>query len=118
MKSMIKRTAMTLGLFLLAAPAWAKITVPGADLPLEDPLQGKSLETLIGNVIDWMIKIAAPILVIMILWGAFYMLTAGDNENRVTQGKKTIQYAVIGFAIILMARGLIEVIKQFLGVTK
>jgi len=114
MKIMIKRTIIAFSLFLLATPALADQSIGP---PLNDPLQGKTIEKLIGDVIDWMIKVSAPILVIMIIWGAFLILTAGDNENKVTQGKKTIRYAVIGFAIILMARGLIEVIKQFLGVT-
>ncbi len=85
---------------------------------LTNPLgENTTFEGLIGTLIEWLIKIGAPILVIFIIWGGFQILTAGDNENKYKSGKNTIMYAVIGYAIILLAGGLISVIKEFLGVS-
>ncbi len=112
----MKTLLATLGAWGLATVAHATSASGDPAPQLKNPLGTDSFEDLIERVIDWLIRISAPILVIVIIWGAFLMMTAGGNENKYTQGKKTITYAVIGFAIILLARGLIMVVKEFLGV--
>lgn len=63
-----------------------------------------------------LIPLASAIVPIIIIYGGFQILTAGGNPEKVTSGKKTILYAVIGYAIILMSWGLVAVIQDILGV--
>jgi hypothetical protein len=51
----------------------------------------------------------------MVMIGGFTILTAGDNPEKVNSGKRIITWAVVGFAIILMAGGVISLIGQLLG---
>ena len=112
----MKTLLATFGAWGLAMVAHAQGGSGDPAPQLENPLGTNKFEDLVERAIDWLIMISAPILVIVIIWGAFLMMTAGGNENKYTQGKKTITYAVIGFAVILLARGLIIVVKEFLGV--
>ena len=58
--------------------------------------------------------IAPPIVGLMVMYGAFQILTASDSEDKFKSGKKTILYAVIGYAIILIASGISLIIKDVL----
>ncbi len=88
-------------------------------LTLENPLGNtgvNSISALIDKITTALVEAAAPIVTIMVLVGAFKMLTAGDNETKFQDGKKTITYAVIGMAVVLLAKGIELVIKDFFGV--
>jgi hypothetical protein len=61
-------------------------------------------------------NISFPIATIMILVGAWQILTAGGDPKGFETGKKTILYAVIGLAIVLVATSLPLLIRDILGV--
>jgi len=56
--------------------------------------------------------ISAPIAIIIILYGAFQILTSAGNSEKMEAGKKTITWAVIGFALVVAAGGLAEIIRS------
>lgn len=70
---------------------------------------------IINNILNYLIYISIPILALMILIGGFQILTARDKPEQITSGKKTIQYAVIGFAIILISKGVALIILKVIG---
>lgn len=83
---------------------------------LENKTGLNTISDVLDRVISYLTQLAVPILTIMVMIGAFYMLTARDDESKFTKGKKTITYAVIGFAIILIGNGFVFIIKEFMGV--
>jgi hypothetical protein len=88
-------------------------------LKLDNPLGSQGVTTipgLVDKIIDFLIQLSAPVVTIMILVGAFKMLTAGGNTDKFKEGKKTITYAVIGLAIILISKGITSIVKDFLGI--
>ena len=83
---------------------------------LPDPLQtGGEISVIIERLVDALIILGAPVVTIMVLYGAYKIMTAGDSPDKVTEGRKVILYAAIGFAIIIMARGLVFVIAELIG---
>ncbi len=82
---------------------------------LPNPLRVSSIGDLINKIIDYLIIIAAPILTIMVLIGAFQIMFAEGNSEKWQTGKKTIVYAVIGYAIILLSKGISSLIANFFG---
>ncbi len=56
--------------------------------------------------------------VLMILWAAFLFITSAGNEDRVTQARKAILWAVIGLVILLLAGGITTLLSSILGVDK
>ncbi len=60
--------------------------------------------------------IAPPIVALMVLYGAFQILFAGGEPEKFATGRKTILYAAIGYAIILIASGISLIIKSVLDI--
>ncbi len=88
---------------------------PGS-IKLENPLgEGATFMTIINNILNYLIYISVPILALMILIGGFQILTARDNPEKITKGKTTIMYAVIGFVIILISKGVALILLKIIG---
>ena len=83
---------------------------------LENPLKCDDLGCIVNSIITALYYIAIAVVPLMIVVGAFQILTAAGNPERVTAGRNTITYAVIGFAVILLSRGFIYIIKELLEV--
>jgi hypothetical protein len=86
---------------------------------LTDPLGGgetfASVATAVAGFLFW--DIAAPLSVIMVLVGAFKLITSSGDPEKVSEGRKTILYAAVGLAIALVAGGIVTIIKSLLGVS-
>lgn len=82
---------------------------------LPNPLQTTSIIDLLNTIIRSLTWVAAPIAVLMIIVGAFQMMSAGGDPEKFKTGRKTILYAAVGFAIFLMARLLIGITAELLG---
>lgn len=52
---------------------------------------------------------------VYLLYGAFLYASAFGDENKVSQGKKTITYALIGVLIAVLSRIAVEALRQLLG---
>lgn len=86
----------------------------GLSFSLKNPLEFDSIEELLDKIAGFLFRISIPLLAIMIIIGAFYLMTAGGNEDKIKTGKKTITWAVIGFVIILLAASIAALIKNLL----
>ena len=83
----------------------------GGTVKLPNPLGTTNIIDIVNSIADWLIKIAAPIVTIMVLIGAFQMLFAGGNPETFKKGQKTILFSVIGFVIVLLAKGIAAIVK-------
>ncbi len=91
----------------------AEITCPTGELC--NPLgKTKSIQDLIKAIVDWLIIIAGPIAVGMIIWGGVKMVIAAGDPKGFEEGKNIILYAVIGYAIILVGWGIQNIIESIL----
>jgi hypothetical protein len=68
---------------------------------------------LINKIIDFLIIVAAPIVAGMILIGAYQMLFSAGDPEKFKVGRRTIVYAVVGYTIILLSKGIAMIIKNF-----
>jgi len=83
---------------------------------IENPLQSPDFEVIIDNVIDFIFKIAIPLVPLMIIYAAFLFVTAGGNISQIDQAKKIIVWTTIGLAILLLSKGIYVMITELLGV--
>ena len=84
---------------------------------LENPLKnGGSFEEILKAIGDFIILIGAPIAVLMILIGAFQIMTSGGEPEKLTRGKKTILWTAIGYGILVIGWGIADVISGVLKV--
>jgi len=59
--------------------------------------------------------VAVPLCAIMVLVGAFQMMTAGGDPEKFSNGRKTLMYAAIGFAVAFIAIGAVDIIKSIIS---
>ena len=102
-------------LFLMTNNALAAGVGETTGAELTNPLGTTSIVQIINNVLNYLIYISVPILAIMILVGGFQILTARDNSEKISNGRKTIMYAVVGFTIILISKGVALIILKIMG---
>lgn len=95
-------------------------SIPGSGrtqtITLPNPLKATNFAELINRLTNWLLVIGAPILVLMIIIGAFQIMTGAGNPENITKGRHTITYAIIGYALLLISSGITLIIKQLLGV--
>jgi len=75
---------------------------------------GRASTGLVENIIKFLWWIALALLPLMIVIAGFYFVTAAGDPTKVEKAKGIILYTVIGFIIILLARGFVELLKTLL----
>lgn len=103
--------------YALSNLAFAQVANGGQNVTLTDPLGGsESFVSVANNVAQFLVQdVAIPLTVIMVLVGAFQIITAAGDPEKFSKGRKTITYAAIGFLAALISLGAVSLIKNFLG---
>lgn len=89
------------------------ITTPGA---IDNPLCVEDFNSLINVIINFIFWAVIALSPIMMLVAGFYYMTSAGNVAKVALANKMILYTAIGLGVILLAKGLIAIIKGVLGV--
>ena len=97
------------------------VSAPGGNresaiITIENPLQAEELEVIIDNIIDFIFKIAIPLVPLMIIYAGFLFVTAAGNISQIDRAKKIMVWTVVGLAILLLSKGILTIIKQLIGV--
>jgi len=80
------------------------------------PITHTTFGGLIDAIVDFIFNIAVILVPLMVIIGAFYLLTAAGDPKKIATGKTVITSTLIGLAIILLAKGLIAIIEDVLGI--
>jgi len=80
------------------------------------PIKYTEFKYLVKAIINFIFTIAMVVAPLMVIIGAFFLLTAAGAADRIKLGKNIITYTLIGLAIVLLAKGLIAMIESVLGV--
>ncbi len=117
MKSILKKWGLVsaLSLVLLAPVASAQFDVPGEQLPAPRFQTYGGAIQLVEKASSWLLYIVIALAVIFIVYAGFLYLTSGGDEDKTKAAKNYIVYAVIGIAIALLARGIVLLVKNFVG---
>ena len=87
---------------------------PVTKITFFDPLKGETLLGLLEKVLTGLTALAIPVVTIMIIIGAYYIMTSGGNPGRRTKGKDYVLWAAIGFAVLLLADSVVAILTKFL----
>jgi len=82
---------------------------------IDNPLNWDTFEELITAIINGLYTISIVLVPIVIVIAGYFFVTSVGEPEKVNTAKKMILYALIGFLIILMSKGIIAFIKQVLG---
>ena len=84
------------------------------DVPIEDYGMCCLVNT-IYSITDWIFYILMAFVGIMIVMGAFMIITAAGAPEKVTGGRNYILYAVIGMVVAFFARAIPSMVKALVG---
>lgn len=86
------------------------------DLFIKNPLGATSdITTLVKNILNFLWKIAWAIAPILIVYAGFLYITSAGNEEKVKTAQKTLIWALVGFAVVLIASSVPTIIQEFLS---
>ena len=88
-------------------------TTPSAQ-PI-NPFGDKNFYGLLLDMITGFLNVAGIIAVLMIIIGGFKYITAAGNDEQATQAKTTLQWAVIGVIVIILAYVITKATAAFFG---
>ena len=86
----------------------------GIAAPITDTI---GLQKLMCTIIGWIFWFVLVLSVIMILVAAFDYMTAGDDTEKTTRGRKRLTYAAVGILVALLAFAFIPVVSSTIGTT-
>jgi hypothetical protein len=69
------------------------------------------------NVTDWIFLAVVAISGIMVVFGAYKIVTAGGNAENVNVGRSFIMYAMIGLAVALLAKSIPAIVQAVLNIS-
>ncbi len=73
------------------------------------------LISAVYRITDWIFYILMAFVGVMIVIGAFAIVTAGGSPDKVTAGRNYILYAVIGMIVAFFARAIPNIAKLIVG---
>jgi len=83
-------------------------------IKLESPLKAKNLKELLFSLVDFGIFLGSIIAVFMFIWIGFKFVLARGNSSELSSAREWFLYAVIGTAILISSRVIVEVVKNTL----
>lgn len=90
------------------------VEVGTGGLTIKNPLGTEDVIDIINRILNYLIYISVPILALMILIGGFQILTARADPKKITDGKTTITWAVVGFLVILISKGIALILLEIM----
>lgn len=112
-------------LFSIASLSFATVIGPGGapitsaptdEVNIDNPLNGISdISILIDKIIDFLFGIAILVTPIIIVYAGFVFITSAGNEEKIKTAQKVLIWALIGFAIVLIAKSVPAIIQEFLS---
>lgn len=101
-------------LFLQGGVIFAQATT--ITVRFRSPITATSFEEMVIRIGNWVFTLAIGITPIMVLVGAYMLVTGGGDPRKIALGKKILLFTLIGFCLVMITRGIIELVKIILGI--
>lgn len=79
-----------------------------AECMLEPGNQPDDAKDIVKNIINTILGILGVVAVVVIILGGFYFLTSQGDAAKVTKGKNTLLYGVVGLVVALLAFAIVN----------
>jgi len=111
---MIKKILGTVAIFALP------VVVAAQGTGLADDGSGGDFGTLLGELLAFTNKILIPFILgigfLVFVWGMFrYFIAGGANDEAKEQGKSLMVYATLGFVLIIVFWGIVNLVATSTG---
>lgn len=106
LKSIVVLQVLSFALFPFAASA--VLTAP------DEPVTIDRLAAWLGILTNWVFTVIMALAALVVLVGAFNILTAGGDAAKITTGKNWIVWGIVGVVVAILARGLLDLACTFI----
>jgi len=97
----------------IISPPIGNDILPGGTAPITDSAKDSFLiANFIPFIIDYAIKAAVILTVVVLIFGGYQYLTAYGNTEKQDNARKTLTFALIGLVIAITAYGIITIITS------
>lgn len=79
---------------------------------LDPPIPYLTFAELLNAIIKVIFNISLAVVPLMIIIAGVMFITAAGNPQQIDTAKRIIFYTLIGFIIILLSRGIMELLKE------
>lgn len=83
--------------------------------PLESGLEGETIPDVIDHITDIVFYILSGLTLMFLVLGGMTIISASGQPEAITRGKNIIKATLIGYAIILIAKGIVELVMVILN---
>lgn len=106
-----------IGLLILSVLSAIPLFIQAQGVSIDNPLgdNNMALWQLIDKIVDTIFYFSIPVVTIMILVSAFFFITAMGEPEKILKAKKMLLWVLIGFIVILMAKGIIAAVGEIFG---
>ena len=87
----------------------------GGTFSLPNFIGARTVSELIAKLAKFIIALAIPFAVVMLIWAGFLFATAQGNEEKINKAKRNFLWTIAGVALILASEALISYIEEILG---
>ncbi|MBU0577252.1 pilin [Patescibacteria group bacterium] len=86
--------------------------LPGGGLHAEDIKSSFIFSKMLPFVIDYALKAAIALSVIVLIWAGYQFMTAFGETEKQDTARKTITYALVGLILAITAYGIVQIITS------
>jgi len=108
-----------IGYYLMSSASLLVLPVV-ASAQLADSASGGPFERLLLNILDFTNGVLIPFIIaigfLVFVWGMFmYFIAGGANEEKKEKGKSLMIWAILGFVLIIIFWGVINLLTESTG---
>ena len=74
------------------------------------------MANMLNQGIAWLVTFAILIAVIMVIVSGIKFMIAGGDEEKRRGAKRTLIFALVGVAVVILAQSMVETVMNFFGV--
>lgn len=89
--------------------------VPGT-ANLDPANHASGFGALIGSILSFSMLIAAILVLLYLIWGAFEWITSQGDKSKLESARQKITGAILGIVVLATVLALFMVVQQFLGI--
>lgn len=115
MKKLSAAAITTIGFLSTASLAFAQVNI-GIEAPKVGIDPKTPVGTILSNSLYIIVAVAALLVLVFLIIGAFNWITSGGDKEKVGGARKTIFAALIGLAILALSFLIVRVVGQFLNI--
>lgn len=78
-----------------------------------NPSTAKTVNKFFTTIVDFLLNYGMPFVIIFLVIAGFMFVTARGNEEQLTKAKTVLFWTIIGAAVIVGAKILVEAIEKF-----